>query len=397
MKANLGLLLFFIVCACTTRKEQTSQSATDSLRVLDSIRKIPPPEVIKKNVPLEALGRYIAGLDQIDSTSYTKLQKEASWKSYKASTDSSWNRLFNDRLGKMQTWQSSNLATKINDSLSVFYPFSGPDFIHAYYLYPSAKDFILVALEPIMDAVKLDTLSSTTRNSFLDSLSHSLRDSFRKSFFETNNMREDIKRVKGVLPLLYFFVERTGHELIGQQFFYVDSAGSATPTTIAKLYKHRTPGVKLELRDRQTNKIKQLYYFNINMLNDELKRRPGFEKFIKRKKPFNTFVKSASYLMHRDSFTEIKRLITGNSESLFQDDTGIPYSEFKSNLGWNLQFYGDYKKPIKLFEMRYQPDLDSAYKATTTKEPIPFTLGYHYGSKVHNYMLVRKSKTSKPR
>ena len=201
----------------------------------------------------------------------------------KASTDSSWNRLFNDRLGKMQTWQSSNLATKINDSLSVFYPFSGPDFIHAYFLYPSAKDFILVALEPIMDAVKLDTLSSTTRNSFLDSLSHSLRDSFRKSFFETNNMREDIKRVKGVLPLLYFFVERTGHELIGQQFFYVDSAGSATPTTIAKLYKHRTPGVKLELRDRQTNKIKQLYYFNINMLNDELKRRPGFEKFIKRK------------------------------------------------------------------------------------------------------------------
>lgn len=369
----------------------------DSLRVLDSISKNPPAEVVKRNVALDALGRYIAGFDQADSTSYTKLQKETSWKNYKASTDSSWNLLFKERLEKMQSWQSSNLATKINDSLSVFYPFSGPDFLHAYYLYPSANEFILVALEPIMDAVKLDTLNSSTRNSFLDSLNHSLRDSFRKSFFETNNMREDIKRVKGVLPLLYFFIERSGHELVGQQYFYLDSAGSETPASIAKLYKYRTPGVKLEFRDRQTRQLKQLYYFNINMLNDELKRRPGFEKFLKRKKPFNTFIKSASYLMHRTTFVRIKRLITENSVSLFQDDTGIPYNEFRDKLDWSIQFYGEYKKPIKLFEIRYQPDLDSAYKTATTKEPIPFTLGYHYGSKDHNYMLVRKSKASTPR
>jgi hypothetical protein len=47
--------------------------------------------------------------------------------------------------------------------------------------------------------------------------------------------------------------------------------------------------------------------------------------------------------------------------------------------------------------VRYQPDLDSAYKAATNKEPIPFTLGYHHGSKDHNYMLAKKTKTSRPR
>ena len=362
---------------------------------LDSIEKVKaamvPP---KEDKALDALGLFMAGLEQQDSNSFTLLQKEKIWREYKASTDSSWKRVYRERLGKMETWQKENLASRLNDTLSVFYPFSGPDFLHAYFLYPTSKEFILVALEPIDAALKLDSLPAKSRDKFLDSLGHSLRDSFRKSFFETNNMREDFKRVKGVLPLLYFFVERTGHELIGQQFFHLDSLGNEIPTEIASLYKHKTPAVKLEFRDRQTKQEKQLYYFNVNMLNQDLVKRHDFEKFLKQKRPFNTFVKSASYLMHRTTFSEIKRLITENSMTLFQDDTGIPYKEFKEKLDWSIQFYGEYIKPVKLFEVRYQPDLDSAYKASASKVPLPFSLGYHWGANKHNYMLVKKSTVS---
>jgi hypothetical protein len=396
LKAYFGLIALLLVSACSGKKDQSSQAKADSLRILDSIARLPPPEK-KKDADLDAGGRFIAGLEQEDSTSYSKLQQDAAWKSYKAKSDSNWNRLFRERLRKMQAWQPTNLAPRINDSLTVFYPFSGPDFLHAYYLFPKASEFILVALEPIMDAVKLDQLKPSTRNSFLDSVSHSLRDSFQRSYFQTLNMAEDFKKVKGVLPLLYFFVERTGHELVSQQFIYIDSAGHEAGTEFSKLYKKRVPGVVIEFRDRETRQMKRLYYFNINMINDALKKSPEFERFLRQKKPFNTFVKSASYLMHRDTFAEIKRLITENSESLFQDDTGIPYKEFSSKLDWTIQLYGEYKKPIKLFEVRYQPDLDSAYKAATNREPIPFTLGYHQGSKDHNYMLAKRTKTLPPK
>jgi hypothetical protein len=200
--------------------------------------------------------------------------------------------------------------------------------------------------------------------------------------------------------LLYFFLERTGHELVGQKFFYLDSAGQPVFTSMEDLNKRKgrtVKGARIEFRDRKTLQYKQLYYFSLNMINDELRKRGTFAKFLHRKKPFNTFVKSASYLMHRDTFKEIKRLITDNSVSIFQDDTGIPYKEFTAKMGWDIQFYGEYIKPIRLFEMRYQPDLDSAYKKATNKIPLPFNLGYHYGSSKHNYMLAKKAVTGPSR
>ncbi len=388
MKNKFGFLLL-LACACNPPREKSSTSI-DSLAASKPVEEIVMPDTVKKDKELDALGRYIAGLEQADSNSYSTLQKEAAWKTFKSTTDSSWNTLFTERLSKMQTWQADHFSLTINDSLRVFYPFSGPDFLHAYYLYPTAHEFVLVALEPIQEAVSLKTLDATSRDHFLDSLRHSLRSSFKKSFFETKNMVEDFKSVKGVLPLLYLLIERSGHELLQQQFIYIDTAGLAMETKFAKLYRQKIPAVRLKFRDRETKEISQLYYLNINMLSSELKKRPGFEKFLKRKQPFNTFIKSASYLMHRPAFQEIRRLIMDNSVSIFQDDTGIPYANFKGKLDWTMQFYGAYTKPIKLFETRYQPDLDSAYQASKFL-PLPFSIGYHYKKDQASYMLAKKS------
>ena len=229
-----------VAAACSPRKEQTNSAIADSLRRDSIARAEVKPEVVdtvKKDQGLDALGRFIAGLEQTDSTVYSNLEQESAWQEYKASADSSWKKLYDDRLGKMKTWQSETFSHRIQDSLKIFYPFSGPDFLHAYYLYPTANYFVLVALEPIQEAVQLEGLSVRDRYNFLDSLRHSLRDSFKKSFFETNNMREDFKRVKGVLPLLYWLMERTGHELLQQKFVYVDADGKPLSTEFAKLYR----------------------------------------------------------------------------------------------------------------------------------------------------------------
>ena len=52
-------------------------------------------------------------------------------------------------------------------------------------------------------------------------------------------------------------------------------------------------------------------------------------------KECNTFIKSASYLMHYRSFTDIRNIILSKSLTIFQDDTGIPYKYF-SDSDWNI-------------------------------------------------------------
>ena len=306
--------------------------------------------------------------------------------------DTAWSRMDRERLSKIKRWEASTFSKSINDTLNLFYPFSGPDFLHAYYLYPKAKVYILVALEPVVAVQAMDSLRASDRNEFLDSLGHSLRDIFNKSYFITNHMQKDLKQIKGVLPPLYFFIERSGFELMDQNFITLDKDGMEKEVKAKQLNWQKDPGVKLTLRHRETHEIKTVYYFSISISNGGLKDRPEFEKFVMAQAPFNTFVKSASYLMHISAFTMIRDMILKHTESLFQDDTGIPFRDFKKRLDLTWQFYGEYTKPVKDFgDEKFQPDLDSAYKASKNKQGLPFNLGYHWGTKKQNYMLVKKS------
>ncbi|MBX2915816.1 MAG: hypothetical protein KF856_11160 [Cyclobacteriaceae bacterium] len=394
MKLFFTCLLAATLFACSPTTEKTETIETDTLAV-DTVTIVdiaPPQPVIYKDSALDNLARFVAGLPQLDSNSFSTLESDHYWQEYKTAMDKNWDKMFETRLSKMSGWRDSTLAQH-NDSLTLFYPFSGPDFLHANYLYPHASTYILAALEPIAAVPQLDTLPLSDRDKFLDTLGVSLRDIFQKSYFITKHMKTDLKQVKGVLPPLYFFIQRSGHEFVSQTFIGIDSTGNETEVDIKKLHWEKTPGVKLVVRNLATQEIKTIYYFSVSISNGGLTERPGFVTFVTNHAPFNTFVKSASYLMHNTHFTSIKGLILAHTENLFQDDTGIPYKDFKKNLGFEVQFYGEYVKPVKDFgDARYQPDLDSAFKASTTRQKLPFSLGYHWGSAKQHYILVRKNK-----
>ncbi|MFM9006370.1 MAG: hypothetical protein ACKOSR_12855, partial [Flavobacteriales bacterium] len=105
----------------------------------------------------------------------------------------------------------------------------------------------------------------------------------------------------------------------------------------------------------------------------------------------NSFVKSASYLMHYGSFTQIRDMVLDKSASLVEDDTGIPFKYFKQDI-WNIQLFGDYEKPVSDFsENLFQAELNKAYQDSTFyKGPIDFSLGYHWGSGNQNQMFSFK-------
>lgn len=393
-------VLTSVALSCTNPKEASTEEAaadsvvySDTLQVQrDSATISIPNQQPEKDTVLDNGARFIAGLEQLNPNSFSNLQDDSYWKEYRSSMDANWKKMYDSRLSKIQAWENNTFSKSIADSLTLFYPFSGPDFLHAFYLFPRAKTYLLAALEPIREVIPLDTISESQRDAFLDSLGSSLRDIFNKSYFITTHMEKDLKQVKGVLPPLYFFIERSGFELLSQKFITIDAAGNETEVKGNQIHWQKTPGVKLVIRNRESQEIKTVYYFSVSISNGGLKDRASFVSFIKSHAPFNTFVKSASYLMHKEVFTEIKKLITANSNHVFQDDTGIPYKYFKNKLEWSGQFYGEYVKPVSDFSSElYQPDLDSAYQAGG-KKLLPFSLGYHWSTKKQNYMLFSKAK-----
>ncbi len=381
-----------MIGACTARKDQPAAISTDSLTIKTDTVSITPKPGIVIDKTLDALGLYVAGLPQRDSNAFSTLEKEKVWKDFRTATDSNWTRIYNLRLGKMRDWQKENLAADLHDSLKVFYPFSGPDFMHIHYLFPDAKEFIFVALEPLAPAPRFDTLNAEFRTRFLDSLQHSLLDVFNKSYFITSKMKRDIKNLRGVLVPLYFFIERTGHELVSQEFIRLDSTGIETPLSPGDINLYNTAGVHLRFRERGSQTIKDLRYFSVNVNDNGMSERPGLAEYIIRNGPYHTFMKSASYLLHRDNFTQMRKIVMENSVGVFQDDTGVPYREFKKRLDWQVQLYGEYAMPVKEFgEARFQADLDSAYRVSSNSAALPFSIGYHWGTKKQNYMLMKKS------
>ena len=102
-------------------------------------------------------------------------------------------------------------------------------------------------------------------------------------------------------------------------------------------------------------------------------------------------MKSASYLMHYGTFSQMRELVMKKSEAILEDDTGIPYKYFKP-AEWTPNLYGKYTKPIADFQARlWQEDLQFAYDSTDQYSgTLPFSLGYHWGDGVQNYMIYFK-------
>jgi len=385
------LVGLFVACSSGKINDQLADSLAlaDSLRLADSIALANAKPIVYKDTALDNTARFIAGLPQLDSNKYSALEKDKYWTDFKTSMNTNWDKMVSQRLKPMDDWQSKTLSPLIKDSLILFYPFSGPDFLHAETFYPQAPEYVMAALEPIIEIPALETVTVLKRDMFLDSLGKSLRDLFGKSYFITNHMMKDFRSIKGVLPIFYFFIERTGNEMISQKFIGLDPAGKEVEIPYRDFKKFDTRGVKIVFRNIETQEVKTLYYFSTDISNDGLKKRPEFVSFVSARKPYNTFVKSASYLMHHPDFTKIRDVLLSQSVSIFQDDTGILFKDIKKTKAWNAHFYGEYVKPVSDFPwLEKQPDLDSAFKVS--KEPLPFSLGYHWSSQKQHYMLMVK-------
>lgn len=304
--------------------------------------------------------RYLAGMSGSSRDDLALSRNSAEWKAHSARMDKLWAQ----HSGRRSHLRRFNTGT---GGGTVFYPFGGPDYLHANALFGGSGTYILVGLEGVDEMPDLTKMSASELSSGLNGISNSLRTVAGASYFITKEMRVDLAstRFRGTLPLLLAMAARCGHNISSVTPVGIDGGGNLTSRSAGA----SCPGWHIKAGG------KNIFYFKEDLSNGGLGDK-RLLRFVSSKGKPVVFVKSASYLMHNNSFSTIRDYILTSSKGLVQDPSGVPY-KYLNDAGWNIKLYGNYQGPIGTFSGNHQADLVAAYQNKTHPvKPLSFGLGY---------------------
>jgi hypothetical protein len=325
--------------------------------------------------------RFLAGMPPAADSPLAPLTQDPAWQQHAHAFDAAFAHVEHDQLARIRTWSGDNLPAA---RPTVFYMFSGPDFLYANAFYPKARTYVLAGLEPVRAVPDLSTL----RRSLAPDLAHlrtSLKTLLSLSYFITRQMGSDFwrGRLNGPLPVLYVFLARSGNTIREVTPVRLDEAGGVVPDVDAE---RGIParGVKITFAGSD-GEARTLYYFSTNLANEGVKR-SKFLQFCETLAPGDSFVKSASYLLHGSNFSMVRDFLLANSTAMIQDDSGIPLAYYDPKK-WDLQPFGRYVGPIGVFRGMYQQKYAVLFK---NSRPIDFGIGYRWRPAQSNLLLAGK-------
>ena len=350
------------------------------------------PRVATEPTTEQDVAMFLAGMPVQTQSSLYQLTTQPQWQAFAADADKSWGNYYQTRTTKIQQWAATELDSVRRTSSTIFYPFSGPDLLNVVTLFPASQTYVLVGLEPVGTIPQRSTLENPA---LFPAVKASLWSILNFSFFRTNDMAVNLKSIEldGALPLLMIFAARTDQQIKAVHYVQLDAAGQLIPADTAVVRKPSPrviPGVELKLVDKNGQE-KTVYYFSADLSDWKLGiTKEAVLRYVRTLGLLATYVKSATYLMHKVYFSKVRNLILENSRYVLQDDSGIALKYFRPD-EWRLTYYGTYRRPINLFAKYYQPALTQAYQDSLHKpQPLPFGTGYNWRQNDSNLLLARR-------
>ncbi|MCX6137616.1 MAG: hypothetical protein NTV54_09010 [Ignavibacteriales bacterium] len=344
-----------------------------------------------KPVTIDSLNNDIANfVSGIVPGKFLKLRAELPWwKTYSASIDKEWDIVRENKVRPIRSWADSLQISKDMNGQTLFYPFSGPDFLYANLFFPTVKNYVLIALEPLGTLHNVTMEENEYSEHYLQQIQKSLFFSTHDGFFRTKSMEKELNQIdlNGTVHLLLFYIKRCGYQITAVTPIELDTAGNVLPFDASNL--GTVTSVKIDFCDSTKRDTKTLYYFSYDLSDENLQKHPRVLRFAEQMGTQSTLLKAASYLLHRPEFTIMRQYVLNNSQLILQDDSGVPYKRFDRS-GWTVELFGNYSRTIDLFTHKYQADLKAAYDARKQKHLLPFRIGYNLVHSEVNMMLARR-------
>lgn len=408
----LFLLLFSFIIGCNKSDQQFSEAQaqqahkpiikksipkTKSKTIVQSLEGFELPITIDTSI--QEYASFIGGLSH-SSDRLRFIKNNGFYITHAKRMNDVFKRVKTKRLSQMQMFSQVELASDKIGNGTLLYPFSGPDALHAVTLFPHYKQYVFIAFEPPGSFRKFSTTDTLGVPDYLLSVQRTIQEVTNLSYFITDRMRKYITKenIDGALPLIALFLAETDHTLIGYGKRFIHADGSISESAKDTFSVPAQDIHDIYFKTGSSQEIQRLTYIYANLGNATYAGKIGFLKnapllsYLYSMQGFNTYVKSASYLMHNAGFSGIRDFVLKKTHSILQDDTGVPFEYFDQKQ-WNFVFYGRYSRPINLFAGRYSAKLDSAYiHPESIKKPLPFMMGYQLrrGDAQNVYKAIRK-------
>ncbi len=284
------------------------------------------------------------------------------------------------RLSAMETWRDQNISVPDARNRTMLYPFSGPDFLNAYALFPTHARYVFFSLERPSELPDMATKTPQEFAELLASVRDALRDIFERNYFITSFMSRQLTapRLRGTVPVIAVMMALNNRHIVSAEpvdLFPELTAAYADPA--AKRPRMPLRGMRIVFMDPATRTTQSLQYFSLDATDRALVFYPEFTTWLTRQGPATALVKSASYLLHDRQFLQVREALLSTADTVVQDDTGVPYRVLRQ-AGWDVRLFGEYRKPIPALAYGFQRDLQESFIKNGNPARLPFPFGYHW-------------------
>lgn len=356
----IGAITFMLGAGCAPVTAAAKQPATSEPAVADRL-----------TVTAADTARFLAGMQPSPGSPLAALTETPAWRSHAKSFDGQWAKLEARQLAKVRKFSAEHVT---DPQKTLFYMFSGPDFLYADAFFPNATTLVLSGLEEVGPVPDVAQIPRKRLGGSLGSLTQSLHDILGFGFFKTRKMSEQLDqgRLRGTLPILYLFLARSGKTIRTVRLMRLSPEGVLTEAAEGAEADARAVRITFAGGDGTE---RTLHYFSTDLSNKGVAA-SGFLKFCEKLGVGDSFVKSASYLPHEDGFSLVRDFILANSRHVLQDDTGPPVRHFAMEK-WELKPFGRYIRPIPVFSGKYQRAMKTLFENEGPPR-LDFGIGYHW-------------------
>jgi hypothetical protein len=362
--ASSGLAFCFLTCL-TAAHSQTHETSTSDAK--SSAQLVPHIQ-----------GRYLVG-PQTHPTAFPFLTVDN-----KIIADESWAVYQKDHGHAMTEWAKTEI--KFSGTGTVFYPFSGPDFVTVNQLYPDADRYVMVAMQAAGEPALLAPMSPDRAQHFQTKFLREWKRFAYNAFFITAELEADRYAKSthiGITTILITFALYSGYDVAELYPIAYDSASG-------QFIKAAAPWTSVRLVLKKNGKTVALDYVSLDLSDQNLLVKESMRGWLSHMTQHPMLVKAASHLLQDGNFIVLRDMIVKNAPMVVQDETGVDYAHLKK-IG-KVDLFGGFSLPFEQFSPHKQQSLAQAYRQATELKPMPFAFSYNKEHERRSVQVVRREQ-----
>lgn len=291
------------------------------------------------------------------------------------------------QIGKpLRKWTAEEVAPPPGGT--VFYPFSGPDFVTVAQMFPEAEHYVLVAIQPAGEIVDTRTMNPMAAIAFKSKFNLEWMKFGYLGFFRTLDLNENTASTKTRLtstPVMMAFAAALGFrvESVVPLRFNADTS-EFDPLDAAAEKRWTSVRIALSKNERKVT----LDYISMDLSDGFLKSHAPELTWLRKSAGNPTLLKAASHLLPKPYFSACRSAIVESAPLLIQDETGLEYGDLKK-MG-TVSLHGRFSGVFRLFNQNSQRDLAAAYVKAGQKDVLPFAFSYQKSANQRSLQVVRR-------